>query len=364
MHAAREERAPVEDFVALLAVGVVEARVQQRRAVVVLERRPGSVVVGELSAARVALRADVELTLRGPRLAPGGVASCGVDHPGDTAAFVEGHREAACVHGAPRRCGVLRKGNVAATRPVAGLAADAHFRVRGRIGVRGCVVVLLDVRGVAVGAHEVPVLLPPRPVQLVAVVDALAGIEVEPALPALLLRACVPGDRKGLNVAARQLDEVLLQRIHAERVADLEVRELAVRAVGADHVLAVPPEEAAGDAGVVEPRLVEVTEDGAFVGHLHGDRVLRTPPGLVLGSVAGRAGGRSHVSRVDGRGGHGRRGWIRSDGRRRGRLSTGVQPQREGDTQGDQRAQGHLAGSRHGRHCDARMPRKTVEGRR
>ena len=46
----------------------------------------------------------------------------------------------------------------------------------------------------ALGAHEVPVLIEPGPVQHVVVLDLLIGIEMKPFLAALVLRPAVPGD--------------------------------------------------------------------------------------------------------------------------------------------------------------------------
>ena len=112
----------------------------------------------------------------------------------------------------------------------------------------------------AVGAHVVPVLLPLRPVQLVRVVDALAGVEVEPALAAGGLRPRIPGDGQGLQPSAADVHEVLLQRVHAEGVAHLEIGQLPVRAVGAHHESPVAAEEPARDAEVREARVVEVAE--------------------------------------------------------------------------------------------------------
>ena len=80
--------------------------------------------------------------------------------------------------------------------------------------------------------------------QFVAEVELLVRVLAEPALPALLLRPRVPGDRERLQAPARQFDQVLLQRIDAEGVLDLEVGELAVGSVGANEELAVAPEEA------------------------------------------------------------------------------------------------------------------------
>ena len=58
--------------------------------------------------------------------------------------------------------------------------------VRGYVG-------LVQVGRVTLGAHVVPVLGGSGPVQHVVVGDLLVGIEVEPALPAFVGRAGVPG---------------------------------------------------------------------------------------------------------------------------------------------------------------------------
>ncbi len=106
------------------------------------------------------------------------------------------------------------------------------------------VVVLAHAGRVALGAHEIPVLVELRPVQDVVVADFFIGIEVEPALSALVLRPAVPGDPQRLQAPVGKFDQILLQGIDAERVFDLEFGGLAVRPVGLDHELAVAPEEA------------------------------------------------------------------------------------------------------------------------
>jgi hypothetical protein len=52
----------------LLPVGVVEARLQQRRTESVVECLPGDVRVGELAAPAVAARADLDLAVGFARL--------------------------------------------------------------------------------------------------------------------------------------------------------------------------------------------------------------------------------------------------------------------------------------------------------
>jgi len=46
----------------------------------------------------------------------------------------------------------------------------------------------------ALGAHEIPVLIELGPVQNVIVLDVLFGIEMKPALAAFFLLTAVPGD--------------------------------------------------------------------------------------------------------------------------------------------------------------------------
>ena len=116
------------------------------------------------------------------------------------------------------------------------------------------------------------------------------GIEVEPALAALVLRPAVPGDRQRLQAAIGKLDQVLLQRIEAEGVLDLERGELAVGAVGLDEELAVLAEEARAHAVIVEARVVEIAEH-RFLGRVvHRVLVLRGAPQLRLRPVAAGAG--------------------------------------------------------------------------
>ena len=143
---------------------------------------------------------------------------------------------------------------------MAGLAADADLGPGGGEAIVRRIVVLAHAGRVALGAHEVPVLVQLGPVQDIVVADLLVGIEVEPALAALVLRPAVPGDRQRLQAAIRELDQVLLQRIDAEGVFDLERGELAVGAVGLDEELAVLAEKAGAHAVVVEARIVEVAQ--------------------------------------------------------------------------------------------------------
>ena len=120
VHLALQPRTPHEDFVALLAVGVVQARCQHRRQVVVEKRLAGLVALGDLGATGVAPGADLDLAVGAAAPAAHRVAGIGVDAPGHTAALVQ-------------RCGqalgrvgslVLGPGSMGRSRTVARLAAD------------------------------------------------------------------------------------------------------------------------------------------------------------------------------------------------------------------------------------------------
>src|SRR5271169_3585445 len=120
--------------------------------------------------------------------------------------------------------------------------------------------------------------------QFVAGADTFLRVQMEP-----LSVLCVPRDRQRLQPSARQLDEVLLQRVHAKGVAHFVVVQLAVGSIGAYDELPAAPGEGRGNASVAEMRAVEVAEDRLLVGALHGGAVLRALPGGVFLRVTHRA---------------------------------------------------------------------------
>ena len=178
-------------------------------------------------------------------------------------------------------------------------AADRDLVPVRREGVLGRVVAFGDLAGVTVRAHEVPVLRTPGPVQFVAEIDLLVRVLPEPALAARFLGPRIPGQRERLQASARQLDQVLLQRLDAEGVLDFEVGELAVGAVGADEEPAVAREEVRCNALVGELRVAEVAAHGLRGRVLHGARVLRRGPCGVLLRVTGLAGRTAGKARDD-----------------------------------------------------------------
>src|SRR4051794_3302177 len=221
-------------------------------------RPPG---LGDLGPERVAHAAGLELDRGRARAASAGVAGGRVDGPVDVGALVEPDGEPVVAPTRVRR--PAGPGDVRRAGAVAGLAADVDLGPARGEAVRGCVVVAADVRRVTLGAHVVPVLVPAGPVLRAAGRRRVGRVEVEPVLPALLLRPRVPRDPERLQAAVGEADQVLLQRVDAERVADLEVGRLPGRPIGVDPVTAVAAEEGGGDASLGEAGAAEVAEDGA-----------------------------------------------------------------------------------------------------
>ena len=176
------------------------------------------------------------------------------------------------------------------------------------------VVALAHVRRVTVGAHVVPVLLPTRPVELVAGGELLVGVEIDPAP-----RVHVPRARVGLQASAGELEQVLLQRLEPEAVLHPEVGDRAVGPRCVDEVAAV----ARG-----ELRLREVSEHPVRVGELDRARVLRAAPGRGRGGVALGAG--FAADELGGR----RRSRRSGRGRRRFRLAAERERQHRRDQRG------------------------------
>ena len=265
-HLALLERAVIVDLVAHLPIGIVEPACKRRDDVGVRQGSTRQPCLGKFAAPRMAEAARLNLFAQ---LAGGKIAKrlprSRVGSPRHVLTFVEtndetfgriilfGERPPAVLVACPR--------NVARSLSVTSLAADADFREgRGEAVVRR-VIVLVHAGRMALGAHEIPVLVQLRPMQDIVVLDLFIGIKVKPALSAFVLRSAVPGERQCLQPAVRKFDEILLERIDAEGVFHFERRELAVRTIGLDKVLPVLAKEAGVDAVIVEACVVEVAQN-------------------------------------------------------------------------------------------------------
>src|SRR6185369_4313247 len=87
----------------------------------------------------------------------------------------------------PPALALARPGDVPGALAVAGLATDFDFGPGCGEAIARRIVILAHAGRVALGAHEIPVLVQLGPMQDVVVADLLIGIEVEPALAALVL---------------------------------------------------------------------------------------------------------------------------------------------------------------------------------
>ena len=359
VHAAREERTPVVHLVALLAVRMIQTGRQQRRRVVIRERLPGVIAIRELSAPRMALRAHVDLVVGRAGHAAHRVAALRVDRPRHAAAIAEFGGEAAArqaLAALGRRvceCDVLGAG------PVAGFAPDTDLRPFRRVGVGRRVVVLPHVGRVAVGAHVIPVLLPLRPVQLVARIDPLVRVEVEPALSSLAGRPRIPGDGECLHVRRPAIRP-------GTAAAGTRRRRVAPRTrpgLPSGPSVRIRYLPSRRKKRVVTPKLRKLASLKSpstvlSFGDLHGHRVLRALPEPERVLVTARAGARTDVGRWLTRSG---RRYSRSRRRRRCWLLTGGRPALEPDTaehdeeeggrDNQQRAAGTTAGGRRRSHC-------------
>ena len=225
-----------------------------------------------------------------------------------------------------RRAWRTRPIEVRRCRTVTGLATHRYLGESRVERVARGVITLAHLGGVAIGAHEVPVLRALRPVQLVTMVDALIGVLPEPALAAPLLGSRIPGQGQRLQAPARQLDKVLLHRIDTEGVLHLEVRQPSVGPVGAHDECAAALQERRGDAVLRIGHTRKVTEHVGGCGVLHGLGMVGLLPGCVFGLMTVRAAfaadetGRPNGSR------HGRR----LGRRRRSKRCKRTQPQQRG----------------------------------
>lgn len=197
--------------------------------------------------------------------------------------------------------GLAGPGQVRGGRTVATLATDAGSQPLAVEAAAGGVVIAFETGVVALHAHEVGVLLWLAPVQRMAGIHAFVRVQVEPGLA-----SGIPGHAQGLQLSAAGVQQILLERLHAEGVAHLEVGVAAVGAGRIHPVRVTLAVEAGGFPGVAETHVGEVAEDAPGAGRLHRQLVVRAAPLFALPGVAGLAG--AFVDQAGGRAGRDRRG--------------------------------------------------------
>src|ERR1700730_970973 len=241
-HLALPERAVIVDLVEHLPVGMVKPSGEEGDGVSVGQWLSRDPVFRKFAASGMAEAAGLDLPARHCRRDTAlRIAGLGIGLPGNAVPLVQEDGEPfarifVLSKPAPLAVGPI---DVSGAFAVARLATDADFRPNRVEAIIGRIVAFLYAGRMALGAHEVPVLIELGPVQNVVVFDLLFGIEMKPPLTTLVLGPAVPGDRKRLYPAVGKFDEILLQRIDAVRVLHLKGRKLAVKPIGLDEELVV-----------------------------------------------------------------------------------------------------------------------------
>ncbi|MNN08221.1 hypothetical protein D3C81_1210710 [compost metagenome] len=93
---------------------------------------------------------------------------------------------------------------------VAGLAPHILLMPGSGEGIALTVIAFLQVRGMTICTHGIPVLISPGPVKCIASRKTLTRIKGKPSLPARAGRSAVPGDSQGLQPATREGYQILL----------------------------------------------------------------------------------------------------------------------------------------------------------
>jgi len=112
-----------------------------------------------------------------------------------------------------------------------------------------------------IGAHVVPGLIAPSPVQPVARRGLLVLVKMKPALSALVLWTAVPGRAKCLKSSAGHGDQVLLQWKNTKGIGNFIIVESTVRAIGAYLKLASGEGKGGRHPKMFKRRSVEITEN-------------------------------------------------------------------------------------------------------
>ena len=132
--------------------------------------------------------------------------------------------------------------DVGGTRPMTSFTSHVSFKEGSgkTLGLR--VKAFFQVRGVAIGAHMVPVLHGTGPEERIMRLDVFVGIKV---IPLLLFH--VPTGRQGLQATIGELHEVLLQGLPTKGVLDLENLHFPFLVFGFHEVFVVLLEKPGGD---------------------------------------------------------------------------------------------------------------------
>ena len=265
---------------------MIQVLVKQRDHVRIGERTSVLVISRCYTAPRVTATAGLGLPTRFVRVRTLGNTGCRVDDPRRALSVVQIDGQAPGVVKGIH----LSLRDVMRAWTVAGFAADAYLGIRCVEGVRIEIVAEPHVRGMAFGAHVVPIKVAAGPVQRVAGANVLIRVQVIPTLATVNFGARVPGELQGLLAAAGRVDQVLLQRCHAEGVRDFKRFLFARRIFEGHDVATLASSECCSGVEVRNGDVGKITEDSVCVGNLHCLLVMRSLPLSELCFVTGFAG--------------------------------------------------------------------------
>lgn len=120
-----------------------------------------------------------------------------------------------------------------------GFAGHTGFRPAAGISFSVGIVIFPEVGAVALDAAAVGILKMPRPVQWILGIDGLVGLQVKPFLTGLGGGSAVPGQVQCLQSSSARFSQVLLQRVVAERVTNVEFTRFAIATAGCDPKAAI-----------------------------------------------------------------------------------------------------------------------------
>ncbi len=292
VHTTLQERAVYIHLVHDLPIGVIKEFVEQCRPVGIVQDFAKLVVACHQRAARVTTPTGVRLL----RWAHDEFAAFGdscrrIHLPDGPAIVVEVDRQTGAAGAGPGAS------NMTGPRAMAGLATDVDFCPGRCEGIRLHRIVFLQIGGMTLGAHVVPVLFTTGPVQQIVMRNEFVRIQVVPALPTIGATPGIPGDRQRLYMAIRHLNQVLLQRRNAKGEFDRELLEFTVCIVSADQVISIACEKCTHHIEILELDAGEIAQNGVRRRLLHSKLVMRSLPQLELRRVALAASFRSGKSK-------------------------------------------------------------------
>ena len=119
--------------------------------------------------------------------------------------------------------------------------------------------------GVALDAHEISILLRFGPVQRMTVIHAFAVVEMKPAL-----QRNIPGRAMHLQTTVLHGQQILLQRLDAQRIGDIEIGSLTVTVRRGDVKPVLVAREVADFHIGLQRTLIKVAEYRSVRCRLHG----------------------------------------------------------------------------------------------